>query len=201
MDTETSSREGHVKVVCVLGSARENANSTGLALRFCDRAMEKGADVATFALNDLTYKGCQGCNSCKTTHDHCVVDDDLTQVLEAVRESDVIVAASPIYFGALNGQLKSFIDRTYSFLTPDFFTSSTPSRLAPGKKLLFVITQAAEDESAFSDVFPRYRDFFKSYGFADIRVVRGCGLGAPGQGVSREELASLIDAVAEDLLQ
>ena len=42
--------------------------------------------------------------------------------------------------------------------------SSTPSRLEPGKKMLFVITQGADDESAFSDIFPKYKEFFAHFG-------------------------------------
>lgn len=189
-----------MKVVCVLGSGRENSNSSGLALRFCEIAAQKDAEVETFTLNDIDYRGCRGCNSCKTTHDRCVVQDGLVSVLEAVRGADVVVAASPIYFGELNGQLKSFIDRTYSFLVPDFHTSSTPSRLTPGKKLLFVLTQAAEDEEAYSEVFPRYKGFFQYFGFDDIRAVRGCGLGAPGLGVKSENLTKQIEEIARDFI-
>ena len=71
----------------------------------------------------MNFKGCQGCGACKAEKEKCVVQDDLTQVLEAVRETDVLVLASPVYFADVTAQMKAFVDRTYSFLKPDFETN------------------------------------------------------------------------------
>ncbi len=50
-----------MKIACVLGSPRNDANSSILARRFCDTAQKLGGEVETFVLNDLQYRGCQGC--------------------------------------------------------------------------------------------------------------------------------------------
>ncbi len=189
-----------MKITCVLGSAKANGNSATLAKRFCGRAQELGAEVQTFLLNDLSYRGCQGCNACKTTHDRCVERDDLERVLDSIRECDVLVMASPVYFGSVTGQLKSFIDRTYSFLGPDFLVSEDASRLESGKKLVFIQTQAADAEDAFDDVFPKLRDFFRYYGFAESTLIRGCGIAGPGESAKREDLMKLADETAERLV-
>jgi len=165
-----------MNIVCVLGSPREKGDSAAIASRFCETAEKKGATVQTFVLNKLAYRGCQGCMACKKTSETCVVKDDLTAVLDAVREADILVLATPVYFGGVTSQLKGFLDRTFSFLPPDFMEKPGESRLAPGKKLVFVQTQGDPDESHFADIFPRYKEFFKWYGFADIRLVRACGL-------------------------
>jgi len=44
--------------------------------------------------------------ACKTKLDNCALEDDLTEVLDAVRETDVLVLASPVYYGDLSSQLK-----------------------------------------------------------------------------------------------
>jgi len=67
--------------------------------------------------------------------------DDLEKVLDAVRRADVLVMASPIYYGEVASQIKAFIDRTYSFLASDYVTNPHPSRLSPGKKMVFILTQ------------------------------------------------------------
>ena len=85
-----------MKITCVLGSAKANGNSATLAKRFCGKAQELGAEVQTFLLNDLSYRGCQGCNACKSTLDRCVERDDLEPVLDSIRECDVLVMASPV---------------------------------------------------------------------------------------------------------
>jgi len=100
------------------------------------------------------HTGCQACYACKTKLDRCILKDDLTPVLEAVKNSDVLVIATPTYYGDVSGQLKCFMDRTYSYLKPDYITNSQPSRLAPGKKLVFIITRATLMRGCSAMSFP-----------------------------------------------
>ncbi len=109
-----------MKIVAVLGSPRLQGNSSTLAHKFLDTAQELGAEVRVYPLNLLSFQGCQGCGACKTTMETCILEDDLAPVLEAIKGADVLVLASPVYFGDLSGQMKCFFDRTYSFLNPDF---------------------------------------------------------------------------------
>lgn len=169
-----------MKIACLLGSPRSNGNSATIARRFLDAAETLGAEKETFNLNSLSYRGCQACYACKTKLERCILNDDLSRVLEAVMEADITVMATPTYYGDVSGQLKCFIDRTYSYLKPDYLTNSQPSRLAPGKKLLFIITQGAPDETLFDHIFPLYDRFFKWYGYSESRLIRACGVGGGG---------------------
>jgi multimeric flavodoxin WrbA len=188
------------RIVCVLGSPRLQGNSAAIAKRFCEEAEKLGASVETFVLNKLSYRGCQGCMACKTKLDRCVLKDDLTQVLDAVREADVLVMASPVYYGDVSSQLKAFIDRTFSYLVPDFATNPNPSRLKPGKKLVFVLAQAQPDEKLFSDIYPRYESFFKWYGFDGSHLIRCAGVQAPGEAEKRADVMAQAAEVARALL-
>jgi multimeric flavodoxin WrbA len=170
----------HMKIACLLGSPRKNGNSAAIARRFLDAAEALGAETETFILNSLSYRGCQACYACKTKLERCVLNDDLRRVLEGVKEADILVMATPTYYGDVSGQLKCFIDRTFSYLKPDYLTNSEPSRLAPGKKLLFIITQGAADETLFDHIFPLYDRFFKWYGYSESRLIRACGIGGGG---------------------
>lgn len=164
-----------MKIACILGSPRRNGNSATIARHFLASAEQQGAECKSFFLNGLQYSGCQACYSCKKKSEHCVVKDDLAEVLDAVREADVLVLATGTYFGEITGQLKTFIDRTFSFLKPDFHENPQPSRLAPGKKLVFIIAQAQANEKLFADIYPRYERFFRWYGYAERHLVRVCG--------------------------
>jgi multimeric flavodoxin WrbA len=165
-----------MNIVCLLGSPRPRGNSATIADRFLKTAAQCGAVTHTFELNRLTYRGCQGCYACKKTLDRCVLEDDLTVVLAAVQEADTLVLATPVYYGDVTGQLKCFIDRTFSYLVPDYTTNPQPSRLSP-KKLVFIITQGQPDEAQFADIFPRYERFLSWLGFTECRLVRACGIG------------------------
>lgn len=188
-----------MKVVCVLGSPRPRGNSSFLARRICERVRSYGAKVKVFSLNKLSYRGCQGCMACKGELERCSLDDDLRQVLEAVRLSDCLITASPVYYGDVSSQLKAFIDRTFSFLKPDFPTNPMPSRLAPGKKMVFILTQGQPDEKQFSDIFPRYESFFRLYGFSTT-LIRVCGVFQPGEVESHPEALRLADETAERII-
>ncbi len=184
-----------MNIVCLLGSPRAKSNSSAIAKRFIDAAEKSGAKVKTYTLNDLKYSGCQGCMACKTKLDKCILKDDLTEVLEAAQEADVVVMASPVYYGDISSQLKGFIDRTFSYLKPDFMTNPVPARLAPGKKLVFALTQG-QPEAAFSDIFPRYDFFFKWYGFSESYLIRACGVPGPGEIEARQDVLALAEETA-----
>ncbi len=166
------------KIVCVLGSPRQNGNSEAIARKFIETAESLGAQCETFNLYKLDFKGCIACMACKTGSEECVIKDGLKEVLAAVKDADILVMTSPIYFGQVTGELKCFIDRMYSFLTPNYVTdAANRSRLAKGKKCLFIATQGNPDGS-FYDVFPStYGKFFGPEWFGyECEVIRGIGL-------------------------
>jgi len=188
-----------MKIVSLLGSPRAKSNSSTIAERFCATAKGLGAEVRAFTLNDLDYRGCQGCMACKTKLDRCALKDGLTEVLEAVRETDVLVLASPVYYWDVSAQMKAFLDRTFSFLVPDFITNPVKSRLEPGKKLVLVLAQNNPDKNSFTDIFPKFDYFFRAYGFTDTRLIRAFGVGAPGEVASHADVMELAEKTAKEL--
>ena len=179
-----------MKIVAVMGSPRPQGNSTRLAQAFLDAAQELGAVTKAFRLNQIEFQGCQGCMGCKTESEACVLEDDLAPVLAAIKEADLLLLASPVYFGDISGQLKCFFDRTYSYVTPDF-----SSRVPPGKKAVMVLVQGNPDLFSFDDIFPRYQRWLKFFGFHPVYLLRAMGAREPGdldkQPAILEEAASL----------
>lgn len=167
-----------MKIVSLLGSPRRSGNSATIARHLLKTAEGLGAETTIFELNKLKYRGCQACYACKKGDEDCVLKDDLSAVLRSVKEADAVVLASPVYYGEITAQLKGFIDRTYSFLLPDYLTNPKPSRFSP-KKLVFVLVQGHPDEALFADIFPRYEQFLKWMGFDEVSLIRACGIG-PG---------------------
>ncbi|MDM8525260.1 flavodoxin family protein [Desulfococcaceae bacterium HSG8] len=189
------------KIVCLFGSPRPKGNSAAIAKRFCETAEKLGADITTFSLNKLTYRGCQACMTCKTKLEKCVLKDDLAEVLDAVRNADILVMATPTYYGEISSQMKGFVDRTFSYLVPDYTTNPKPSRLSPGKKLVFIQTQAQPEESSYADVFPRYESFLKWYGFNDNHLIRACGVSDKGEAEAREDVMKRAEDTAEKIMK
>jgi multimeric flavodoxin WrbA len=169
-----------MKICCLIGSPRLNSNSAAIANRFNETAASLGAEIESFVLNDLTYRGCQGCMACKTTSEKCVLEDDLAKVLESLKGADIVVMAMPVYCSDVPGQVKCFIDRTYSYM-PAGYLSGSPSRVPAGKKLVFIITQGAPVDELFADIPKKYQDFLKrSMAFGESHLIRGVGVGGGG---------------------
>ena len=185
-----------MKIVGILGSPRAKSNSSALAGKILDRAKELGAETEVFYLNKLQYKGCQACETCKTKLDHCVLKDDLTQALQAIHSADAVVMASPNYFGEVSGQFKSFFDRTYSFLNPDF-----TCRLKPGKSSVFVFSQGQSNLNMYTDVYPRYEMWLKRFGFGNNHLLRMNGPRPAGSISERPDLITEAERIAESLVK
>ncbi|MGD0656484.1 MAG: flavodoxin family protein [Syntrophorhabdales bacterium] len=103
-----------MKVAAFNGSPRKGGNTESLlweALRPIEYA---GHDVAKFNLNEMSIKPCQDCGGCQDTG-VCVWKDDMTLITAAIRESDRLILASPVFFFGVSAQAKAMIDRCQAF--------------------------------------------------------------------------------------
>jgi multimeric flavodoxin WrbA len=180
-----------MKVLAVLGSPRSQGNSATLAREVLAGLEAAGAEVRVYELNRLEFQGCQGCGACKAEAEACVLEDGFTPIYAALRETDVLLLASPVYFGDLSGQMKCFFDRLYALANPDF-----TSRLSPGKRAVVILTQGAPPEEMFADIFPRYERWLKHFGFGPIYLLRGLGLSEAGEAGRRPELMAQAREIA-----
>ncbi|HPA15505.1 MAG TPA: flavodoxin family protein [Desulfobacterales bacterium] len=188
-----------MNILCLLGSPRPDGNSAAIARRFLKTAEKLGAKARVFELNNLNYTGCQACWACKTNLDRCILEDDLKEVLESLWAADVLVLATPVYFGDVSAQMKAFIDRTFCYFVPDYAKNPNRSRLAPGKKLVFIIAQGHPDETRFAGIFSRYEYFFKWHGFEDTYLIRACGIYHPGDAKKRKDIMKLAEDTANKI--
>ena len=163
------------RLLCLLGSPRDKANSSALARHFADTAKAEGAEVEVVPLASLAFSGCQNLMRCKTGASRCGQEDAFTPVLQGIHEADILLLASPIYFTDVSGLLKQAIDRFFSFFRDDYVTNPEKSRLPPGKSLVMALVQG-EPETRCADVFERYGRPFGMLGFEDRHLLRACGL-------------------------
>jgi len=161
-------------------------------------AQRNGAEVTSYLLGKMNYKGCQGCNACKSGKDRCVIMDDLTPVLEALYDIDVLVVSTPVYFWDIPGQLKCFIDRLYSVAKDDWQSNPEPIRLPKGKKFVFVQSQAALQDKHL-DVYEKYAAFFQ-VAFWETYLLRACNNVAPNDLDNHADILEQTDALAEQIV-
>ncbi len=78
-------------------------------------AREAGHAVDVLDVARMDIHGCLGCEFCHTRgKGRCVQRDDMDEVYPLWDAADVIVLASPIYYGSFSGQLHCLIHRTYA---------------------------------------------------------------------------------------
>ncbi|MGA7720358.1 MAG: flavodoxin family protein [Ignavibacteriaceae bacterium] len=104
-----------MKLIAVCGSARKQGNTSKMLHQVIEGAKSAGAETEFVNLFDLDYKDCMSCYACKLkgrkSFGHCTLNDELKPLLECIEQSDVIVLGSPVYYGNLSGQMRSFTDR------------------------------------------------------------------------------------------
>lgn len=173
-----------MNVTVIHGSPRKKGNSHQIVRELCEELEKKGASISQHEMQGLSVQGCLGCMACKTKTERCVIKDDLTPVYEEVHNADVLVMASPVYFGDISSQLKPFMDRLYHLFTPDFHESHEEAegvdrgrvtRLKEGTKLVFITTQGSPSSVDFADIQTRYGKFFRWLGFDEVHCLRGLG--------------------------
>lgn len=103
-----------MKITILNGSPRMNGNTEIMADAFLEEAQKKGHDVVKINVGQMDVIGCMACESCFANDGKCVIEDDMTEVMERLDETDLVVLASPIYWFDITAQLKAVIDRLYA---------------------------------------------------------------------------------------
>jgi len=118
------------KVLLVSGSPRDG--NTNYILGKISEGLRYPTE--TVLLKDKDIKHCIGCLSCHSKPD-CGTKDDMYDLLNTMKEADIIVIGTPNYFDNVSGLLKDFIDRTHPLYKPEALK---------GKKLVLIMVGGGE---------------------------------------------------------
>ncbi|MGN0573287.1 MAG: flavodoxin family protein [Acutalibacteraceae bacterium] len=159
------------KVLIISASPRKNGNSDILCDRFAQGASESGNTVDKVFLSSKNIGYCRGCGVCNTTH-KCVQKDDMAEILDKAVNYDVIVLATPVYFYTMDGQMKTFIDRTVPRYTE-----------IKNKDFYFIMTAADTEKSSLSRTLEAFRGFTEDCldGAREAGIIYGVGAWKPGE--------------------
>ncbi len=157
-------------IIVVTSSPRKNGNSEILAQKFAEGAKAAGNNVQIVAVRDLDLKFCTGCLYCNT-HDKCVLNDGMNGLYENFQNADVLVFATPVYYYAVSGQLKTLLDR----LNPLYVRDNK-------FKEVYLLTTAADDaESAMDGAVKDMQGWIDCFDGVTLKdVIRGVGVTEKG---------------------
>lgn len=104
-----------MRVIAINGSPRRKWNTATLLEKALEGAASEGAETEIIHLYDLNFKGCTSCFACKLingkSYGKCAMSDELTSVLEKLRDADAVILGSPIYLSNCTGEMRSFMER------------------------------------------------------------------------------------------
>lgn len=123
------------KIIIIDGGPRRNMNTAQMLQHFAKgvKSVNEPIEVKTYRLYDLEYKGCMSCMACKVkgkASNICKFKDPLTPILEEIAQADGLVLGSPIYFGDVTGQMRTFLERLcFPWLSYNDFSMTAPKRM------------------------------------------------------------------------
>lgn len=157
-------------VLILSGSPRRQGNSDILCDEFAKGAAEAGHRVEKIRVAEKNIGFCRACYACRETGS-CVIRDDMAEILQKMIDCDVMVLASPVYFYAIDAQLKTVIDRSVARWTE-----------VRGKKFYYIVTVADGERAAAETTVACLRGYADCVEDAkEMGVIYGMGVYEKGE--------------------
>jgi multimeric flavodoxin WrbA/protein-tyrosine-phosphatase len=175
------------------GSPRKGGNTDTLLASFLEKASQAGAAVKTIQVARAGIVPCIGCGYCET-HGTCVLADDpmSTELYGLLREADLVVAATPVFFYGISAQLKVLIDRCQTLWSRKYVYKLTDPQAATRKGLLFSVA-ASQGRQLFDGIHLTAKYFFDAIDAQFSHALTYRGVESKGAIRHQEGLAADID--------
>lgn len=165
------------KILIVQGGGRSKGNTAQLADAFRKGAEDAGHSVETVSLLKKEVKGCIGCNACRYGKP-CIQKDSFNEMVPMIKEADLLVFASPLYFWTISSRIKAFLERFYCLAQEDPNPPLGRYEKYPVKDCALLMTSADNFFWTFEQVVSYYQFTMVNYiEFHDkgMLLAGGCG--------------------------
>lgn len=148
-------------ITVLVGSPRKDGNTEMLSDAFIKSAETAGHTVQKIHIGGKKIGGCLGCDYCMGHGGECIQKDDMQSIYEAMKITDMLILASPLYYWGFTAQIKAVIDRFYASITKPF----------PIKTAALLMTCGAETPQECDAAVTYYRALIKGVKWEDKGVV------------------------------
>ena len=160
----------HKNVLIISGSPRKGGNSDLLCNQFAKGAEEAGGNVEKIFLADYNIKYFEEEDEQRVGERRNEAEDDAPALMDKLVNADIVVLASPAYYLNVTGQMKVFIDRTYSHLSE-----------LKNKEFYYIVTSADNTDQSADRTIDGFRGFVMCLPNSVERgSIKGTGLGRKG---------------------
>jgi len=150
-------------VLGLQGSPRKKGNSDFLLSLFMDQARLMGAQTIVIETDKKHIVPCKEYTTCEKKG-FCPIKDDMKyEIYGLLREADLVVTASPVFFFNVTAQLKSLIDRCQTLWARKYKLGLTD----PGRKMrkgFLLAVGASRGKNLFDGIHLTMRYFFDAVG-------------------------------------
>ena len=159
-----------MKILVLKSSGNKHGSSNMLADEFISGARENGHEITEYDVIRADLRPCIGCDRCGM-NGPCVQKDDYENTLKGlIRETDMIVFVMPVYYYNFPAQLKTVIDRFYSYTTELTFMH---------KKTVLLSVAWDNTDTVFKVTKAYYETLCDYMQFEDQGMILGRGCGTP----------------------
>ncbi len=175
-------------VLGLQGSPRKNGNTDYLMQTFLEKARQMGAGVELLQIPEMNIQYCKGCGYCEKKG-FCVIRDDemADHVYPKLRQADLVVLGSPVFFYGICAQLKTLIDRGQALWSrKHVFKLKDP--LSSTRKGVALSVAASRGKSLFEGVDLTAKYFFDAVDAEYVDQLFYRGIEAKGKIKSNESV-------------
>lgn len=182
------------KILLVQGGGRPGGNTEQLVEAFAKGAAAAGHEVEIISLQKVRVNGCLGCNACRFGKP-CVQKDHFNALVPKIRDTDLLVLASPLLFWTFSAKLKAFLERFYCIAEQDSNPPLGRYEKYPELDAALLMTAADDLFWTFELAVAYYRFNVINYlGFRDKGMLLAGGCGASNGDPQIEKTQHLQDA-------
>lgn len=121
-----------MKILAVIGSTRNGNTKYVIEKTLQEIQKYEGISIETINLKNIKMNYCNGCLLCDETG-QCNIDDDMTKLVDHVKNADAYIFATPTRWRLLSGEMKTFFDRLNPLAVSEALKGKIASIIAIGQ--------------------------------------------------------------------
>lgn len=143
-----------MNILLLNGSPRPNGNTAKMVAAFVEGANSAGHTVNCVDVCRRKIAGCLACEYCHANgKGECVQKDGMQEVYPLLKDADMLVLASPVYYHNFTGQLQCAINR--------FYAIGSPAILTKLKKAALILSSG--DDNVYGGAMYEYENSFLGF--------------------------------------
>lgn len=163
-----------MKALLINGSPRNFGSTSILIEKVRQGLLRNDFETKTFCLGDMDINYCKGCKHCYETGE-CLISDDMDIIMKELAEADLLVLATPSFWGNVTGQMKVFFDRS----TPYCDTNPRLRFMSKMKSGIGIAVRTGESEVETNMILDMIEHYFGHMGIKPEGRLSFTGIDSP----------------------